>query len=158
MRSQIVYHITSPVYYNYSFVRFVTLATSLCKMPALENSPHRDAKQKASHTSFVVVDQNPPTRRHRHKPKIVPSIFTTHMCYKVKCRVCRKWTWDGCGEHIEQTLRGIPEEERCVNWRLGADYPCNQKFQSLPSPLEYNTMGSLRLSVTLSRVSITWGH
>jgi hypothetical protein len=31
----------------------------------------------------------------------------------VVCKKCQKWTWAGCGNHIESTLKGIPKEERC---------------------------------------------
>lgn len=30
------------------------------------------------------------------------------MCRKVKCVTCGKWTWAGCGQHIEQCLAGVP--------------------------------------------------
>ena len=36
-----------------------------------------------------------------------------YMCFKIKCKKCGKFTWAGCGEHIEQVLKDIPEEERC---------------------------------------------
>lgn len=35
------------------------------------------------------------------------------MCSRVKCRKCGKFTWAGCGTHIEQVLAGIPEQDRC---------------------------------------------
>ena len=35
------------------------------------------------------------------------------MCSKVKCRVCGKASWAGCGAHIESALAGVPKEERC---------------------------------------------
>ncbi len=35
------------------------------------------------------------------------------MCKKVKCNNCTKWTWSGCGRHIEQALEGVPLIERC---------------------------------------------
>ncbi|PRY21308.1 hypothetical protein [Pseudosporangium ferrugineum] len=36
------------------------------------------------------------------------------MCRQVTCRRCGKTTWAGCGQHVEQTLRGIPKAERCA--------------------------------------------
>jgi hypothetical protein len=30
------------------------------------------------------------------------------MCRKVKCTNCNKWTWAGCGQHIESALAGVP--------------------------------------------------
>ena len=35
------------------------------------------------------------------------------MCSKVICNLCRKPTWDGCGQHIEEALAGIAEADRC---------------------------------------------
>jgi hypothetical protein len=35
------------------------------------------------------------------------------MCSKVTCRKCGKATWEGCGEHIEEALAGIAEQDRC---------------------------------------------
>jgi hypothetical protein len=36
------------------------------------------------------------------------------MCSKVTCRICKKPTWSGCGEHVEEALSGIPNSERCA--------------------------------------------
>ncbi len=35
------------------------------------------------------------------------------MCMKVDCDKCSKPTWKGCGKHIEQALKDVPEDERC---------------------------------------------
>lgn len=35
------------------------------------------------------------------------------MCQRVNCQTCGKPTWDGCGRHIEEALRGVPPEQRC---------------------------------------------
>ena len=35
------------------------------------------------------------------------------MCHKVTCKTCNKASWRGCGMHVEQVLRHIPEEQRC---------------------------------------------
>jgi len=35
------------------------------------------------------------------------------MCSQVTCRKCGKPTWTGCGQHIEQALKGIPKSKRC---------------------------------------------
>jgi hypothetical protein len=35
------------------------------------------------------------------------------MCEKVICRKCRKPTWAGCGEHVEEALTGIAKADRC---------------------------------------------
>lgn len=31
------------------------------------------------------------------------------MCSRATCRKCAKPTWKGCGEHIEQALKGVPK-------------------------------------------------
>ncbi len=36
------------------------------------------------------------------------------MCYKTICGSCQKWTWAGCGQHIQQALSGIPQNQLCV--------------------------------------------
>ncbi len=35
------------------------------------------------------------------------------MCSPALCETCNKVTWAGCGEHIEQALEGVPEEQLC---------------------------------------------
>ena len=35
------------------------------------------------------------------------------MCSRTTCRSCGKPTWSGCGNHVEQALRGVPRSERC---------------------------------------------
>ena len=35
------------------------------------------------------------------------------MCSKTTCRVCGKFTYTGCGEHVEQALFGIPQDQIC---------------------------------------------
>lgn len=36
------------------------------------------------------------------------------MCQKVTCRKCGKATWRGCGNHVDQVMRGIPASQRCA--------------------------------------------
>ena len=36
------------------------------------------------------------------------------MCVKVTCKICKKPTWSGCGEHIEEALDGIALADRCA--------------------------------------------
>lgn len=36
------------------------------------------------------------------------------MCSPITCRACGKTGWTGCGAHVEQVLRGLPQEKRCV--------------------------------------------
>jgi len=35
------------------------------------------------------------------------------MCSQVICANCRKPTWSGCGEHIEEALFDVAEKDRC---------------------------------------------
>ncbi len=35
------------------------------------------------------------------------------MCRAVRCRQCGKTTWAGCGQHVDQVLRGVPSAQRC---------------------------------------------
>lgn len=35
------------------------------------------------------------------------------MCSKVECKECKKPTWQGCGEHVEEALHGVALEDRC---------------------------------------------
>jgi hypothetical protein len=35
------------------------------------------------------------------------------MCRPATCRACGKATYKGCGQHVEQVLRGVPHSERC---------------------------------------------
>ncbi len=35
------------------------------------------------------------------------------MCRAVKCRICGKTTWAGCGDHVEQVLGSVPHDQRC---------------------------------------------
>lgn len=36
------------------------------------------------------------------------------MCRAVNCRVCGKQTWAGCGEHVDEVMRGAPPAQRCM--------------------------------------------
>ena len=36
------------------------------------------------------------------------------MCYQITCSNCKKATWDGCGQHIEDALDGVAESDRCT--------------------------------------------
>ncbi|KAA0922881.1 hypothetical protein CH256_19890 [Rhodococcus sp. 05-2254-6] len=35
------------------------------------------------------------------------------MCRAVTCKKCGKTTWAGCGQHIDQVMRGVPSSNRC---------------------------------------------
>ena len=36
------------------------------------------------------------------------------MCSPIKCDDCGKVTWAGCGQHIEEALAGVPEDQLCT--------------------------------------------
>lgn len=35
------------------------------------------------------------------------------MCQAATCRICGKTTWAGCGQHVDQVMRGVPQGQRC---------------------------------------------
>lgn len=35
------------------------------------------------------------------------------MCYEKTCKKCGKASWGGCGQHVDQVMRGIPKSQRC---------------------------------------------
>ncbi|ABK03727.1 hypothetical protein JOE40_001290 [Arthrobacter sp. PvP102] len=35
------------------------------------------------------------------------------MCRAVTCKKCGKTTWAGCGQHVDQVMRGVPGSDRC---------------------------------------------
>ena len=36
------------------------------------------------------------------------------MCRAVRCKRCGKTTWAGCGQHVDQVMRGVPTADRCA--------------------------------------------
>ena len=36
------------------------------------------------------------------------------MCRQVMCKSCKKITWSGCGQHVNQVMAGVPKENRCT--------------------------------------------
>lgn len=35
------------------------------------------------------------------------------MCRAVTCKICRKTTWAGCGQHVDQVMNRVPRADRC---------------------------------------------
>lgn len=35
------------------------------------------------------------------------------MCRAVPCRQCGKTTWAGCGQHVDDVMRGVASAQRC---------------------------------------------
>ncbi len=46
------------------------------------------------------------------------------MCRRVTCPVCKKPTFAGCGQHIEQVLGDVPPAQRCH---------CNESTKEKPA-------------------------
>jgi len=42
------------------------------------------------------------------------------MCRAVTCRTCGKTTWAGCGQHVDQVLKGVPAAQRCPGHPKGS--------------------------------------
>lgn len=36
------------------------------------------------------------------------------MCYTAVCPVCGKTTWQGCGQHVDEVMRNVPQGQRCT--------------------------------------------
>jgi len=43
------------------------------------------------------------------------------MCRPVKCTVCGKTTWAGCGQHIAQVKASVPRDQWCDNRHTQAE-------------------------------------
>lgn len=39
------------------------------------------------------------------------------MCLTVKCGVCGKTTWSGCGRHVNEVMCSVRGDERCRGHR-----------------------------------------
>ncbi|PVE19624.1 hypothetical protein DDA93_02415 [Arthrobacter sp. Bz4] len=35
------------------------------------------------------------------------------MCRTTTCMRCRKTTWAGCGNHVDQVMRSVPKKDQC---------------------------------------------
>ena len=76
------------------------------------------------------------------------------MCYRTVCPNCHKPTWAGCGDHIEQALQGVAEEDRCqCNGASGpkviaTEVPITQSIP--PAPLVAVPVQQLRLIKSLT--------
>ncbi|AUI50229.1 hypothetical protein AC20117_04745 [Arthrobacter crystallopoietes] len=36
------------------------------------------------------------------------------MCRTATCQECGKATWAGCGNHVDQVMRNVPQSRRCT--------------------------------------------
>jgi hypothetical protein len=41
------------------------------------------------------------------------------MCRAVRCRICGKTTWAGCGQHVDQVMASVPTGDRCPGHEPG---------------------------------------
>lgn len=68
------------------------------------------------------------------------------MCSKRSCSNCGKASWVGCGLHVESALAGVGVEDRCPNWKQGANRPCQTNEDGTYSvPTESGTKGFMQL-------------
>ncbi len=42
------------------------------------------------------------------------------MCRAVVCKQCGKTTWAGCGQHVDQVMRGVPRAQQCQGHQSAA--------------------------------------
>ena len=40
------------------------------------------------------------------------------MCRQTTCRKCGKASWSGCGEHVNQVMKGIPKAQQCQGHKM----------------------------------------
>lgn len=52
------------------------------------------------------------------------------MCRAVTCKKCGKTTWAGCGQHVDQVMRGVPRADRCEGHAAEAKSPAQGSFLS----------------------------
>lgn len=36
------------------------------------------------------------------------------MCRAVTCKTCQKTSWAGCGQHVDEVMRGVKKSDRCA--------------------------------------------
>lgn len=41
------------------------------------------------------------------------------MCRPTTCKKCGLTTWAGCGMHVDDVMRGVPEDQRCAGHEAG---------------------------------------
>ncbi|NMR31808.1 hypothetical protein HGO92_19245 [Arthrobacter sp. SF27] len=49
------------------------------------------------------------------------------MCRTATCQKCGKATWAGCGNHVDQVMRNVPQSRRCTcapgaGWQPGVGF------------------------------------
>ena len=57
---------------------------------------------------------NPKTQEFLKRVHQAGRLQNAAMCSQVMCNSCKKPTWSGCGQHIEEALFDVPEQNRCT--------------------------------------------
>jgi hypothetical protein len=53
------------------------------------------------------------------------------MCRPATCKTCGKTTWAGCGQHVDQVMRGVPTAARCQGHKKDASASGGSMFGRL---------------------------
>jgi len=53
------------------------------------------------------------------------------MCHPVKCQVCGKTTWAGCGQHIAQVKASVPKDQWCDGKHTQAEIDAARQAKGL---------------------------
>ncbi|NDG10146.1 MAG: hypothetical protein EB112_05605, partial [Actinobacteria bacterium] len=76
------------------------------------------------------------------------------MCSRVICRNCGKYTWSGCGEHIDSALEGLrqPLEDSAITVARAkgtVTYPADFLFVATANPCPCGFYGSTKVCTCL---------
>lgn len=36
------------------------------------------------------------------------------MCSPIRCSTCGKITWTGCGQHVDDVMADVPQDQQCT--------------------------------------------
>ena len=53
------------------------------------------------------------------------------MCHAVRCNVCGKTTWAGCGQHIAQVKASVPKGQWCDGRRTPEEIAAARRSSSV---------------------------
>ena len=53
------------------------------------------------------------------------------MCRAVRCHICGKTTWAGCGQHVDSVKRGVPAAQWCGGHAKSTAAPSGGLFSRL---------------------------
>ena len=114
----------------YSFVRFFPVSSRPYTQGCTNEGEPAKGKKKTggagimdAFVAFLITLFRTKGRRRDHSLLVSCSLVFVRlscakqndsaMCMKVDCSKCEKPTWKGCGKHIEEALKDVPEDERC---------------------------------------------